>query len=209
MASANCQSSRHIDTEPFKEELAEWMIEHNIGPEQLYNTDETGLYWKMMPSKTLASASENTAAGFKKVKDRVSILACTNAAGTHKLSLLLIGKSQKPRCFKHVNQDRFPVTYRAQNNTWMTATIFQEWFKNVFVPKVKTHLGSLRLPLRAMLLIDNCPAHPPDLSGYSRWSHRMPFFACRYHFPLSAPGSRTTRSHEETLQETPDPEFSE
>ena len=26
-------SSRHIDTEPFKEELAEWMIEHNIGPE--------------------------------------------------------------------------------------------------------------------------------------------------------------------------------
>ena len=128
-------SSRHIDTEPFKEELAEWMIEHNIGPEQLYNADETGLYWKMMPNKTLASASENKAAGFKKVKDRVSILGCTNAAGTHKLPLLLIGKCQKPRCFKHVNLDRLPVTYRAQNNTWMTATIFQEWFKNVFVPK--------------------------------------------------------------------------
>ena len=29
---------------------------------------------------------------------------------------------------------------------------------------VKTHLGSLGLPLRAMLLIDNCPAHPPDLT---------------------------------------------
>ena len=140
------------------------MIEHNIGPEQLYNADETGLYWKMMPSKTLASASENKAASFKKVKDSVSILACTNAAGTHKLPLLLIGKSQKPRCFKHVNLDRLPVIYRAQNNTWMTATIFQEWFKNMFVPNVKTHLGSLSLPLRALLLIDNCPVHPPDLT---------------------------------------------
>ena len=34
------------------------MIEHTIGPEQLYNADETGLYWKMMPSKMLASASQ-------------------------------------------------------------------------------------------------------------------------------------------------------
>ena len=157
-------SSRGIDVEPFKQELAEWMIEHDIGPEQLYNADETGLYWKMMPSKTLAGAGEEKASGFKKVKDRVSILACVNAAGTHKLPLLLIGKSQNPRCFKHVNKDRLPVTYRAQSNTWMTATIFQDWFKTVFVPKVKTHLESLGLPLRALLLIDNCPAHPSDLS---------------------------------------------
>ena len=169
-----------------------------------------GYIGKMMPSKTLASASENKAAGFKKVKDRVSILACTNAAGTHKLPLLLIGKSQKPRCFKHVKLDRLPVTYRAQNNTWMTATIFQEWFKNVFVPKVKTHLGSLGLPLRALLLIDNCPAHPLNLTvDTADGAIECCFFARQYHFPLSAPGSRTTGSHEETLQETPDPELSE
>ena len=29
---------------------------------------------------------------------------------------------------------------------------------------MKTHLGSLGMPLRAVLLIDNCPAHPPDLT---------------------------------------------
>ena len=45
----------------------------------------------------------------------------------------------------------------------MTATIFQDWFKTVFGPKVKTRLGSLGLPLIAVLLIDNCLAHPPDL----------------------------------------------
>ena len=156
-------SSTGYDTEPFKQALAEWMVEKEIGPEQLYNADETGLYWKLMPSKTLAGASETTAPGHKKVKDRVSLLACANATGSHKLPLLLIGKSQNPRCFKHVNMDNLPVAYRAQKNTWMTSSIFSEWFKTVFVPKVKSHLHAQNLPKRAILLIDNCPAHPPDL----------------------------------------------
>ena len=116
-----------------------------------------------MPSKTLASAGEAQAPGFKKVKDRVSILACANASGSHKLPLLLIGKSQNPRCFKHVNMEKLPVTYRSQHNTWITATIFKDWFSNVFVPKVKAHLFTMNLPLRAILLIDNFPVHPPDL----------------------------------------------
>ena len=156
-------SSTGYDTEPFKQALAEWMVEKEIGPEQLYNADETGLYWKLMPSKTLAGASETTAPGHKKVKDRVSLLACANATGYHKLPLLLIGKSQNPRCFKHVNMDNLPVTYRAQKNTWMTSSIFSDWFKTVFVPKVKSHLHAQNLLKRAILLIDNCPAHPPDL----------------------------------------------
>ena len=156
-------SSAGIETEPFKEDLATMMEENQLGPHQLYNADETALYWKLMPSKTLASAGEAQAPGFKKVKDRVSILACANASGSQKLPLLLIGKSQNPRCFKHVNMEKLPVTYRSQHNTWMTATIFKDWFSNVFVPKVKAHLLSMKLPLKAILLIDNCPAHPPDL----------------------------------------------
>ena len=140
------------------------MVEQGIQPEQLYNADETALYWRMMPNKTLAGASETAAPGHKKVKDRVSLLACSNATGSHKLPLLLIGKSQNPRCFKHVNLDNLPVLYRAQQHTWMTSTIFTDWFKGVFVPKVKSHLLSKNLPMKAILLIDNCPAHPPDLA---------------------------------------------
>ena len=77
-----------------------------------------------MPIKPLASAIEAQAPGFKKVKDRVSVLACANASGSHKLPLFLIEKSKNPRCFKHVKMEKLPVTYRSQNNTWMT--IFKE-----------------------------------------------------------------------------------
>ena len=38
-------------------------------PEQIYNTDETGLLWKCLPQRTLVSTHEKSAPGFKKAKD--------------------------------------------------------------------------------------------------------------------------------------------
>ena len=43
----------------------------------------------------------------------LTVLGCTNATGTHKLKPVLIGKSAKPRCFKNVNMDALPVTYKS------------------------------------------------------------------------------------------------
>ncbi|GBM45138.1 hypothetical protein AVEN_251860-1 [Araneus ventricosus] len=47
--------------------------------EQVYNVDETGLYHRMLPTKTLASRKE---AAEKRSKDRVNVSLCGNAAGT-------------------------------------------------------------------------------------------------------------------------------
>ena len=93
--------------------------EKNLIPEQIYNADETGLLWKGLPQRTLVSFCETSAPGFKKAKDRLTVLGCTNASGTHKLKPVLTGKSAKPRCFKHVNMDALPVIYKSQRNAWM------------------------------------------------------------------------------------------
>lgn len=79
--------------------------EKNLIPEQIYNADETGLLWKCLPQRTLVSCREKSAPGFNKAKDRLTVLGCTNATGTHQLKPILLGKSAKPRCFKHVNMD--------------------------------------------------------------------------------------------------------
>ena len=89
--------------EPFLQKLHKVIEEKNLIPEQIYNADETGLLWKCLPQRTLVSCREKSAPGFKKEKDRLTVLGCTNATGTHKLKPVLIGKSAKPRCFKHVN----------------------------------------------------------------------------------------------------------
>lgn len=50
-------------------------------PEQVFNMDETGLFWKRMPSRTFIMQDEAKASGFKAQKDHVTLGMCGNAAG--------------------------------------------------------------------------------------------------------------------------------
>ena len=137
--------------------------------EQVYNADETGVYYKMLPDKTLAvKTDDHRKEGFKAIKDRLTLLFTVNKTGSHKLKPLMIGKSRQPRCFHHVNMKALPIVYRNSKNAWMTSDIFSEWFKTEFVPAVRKHLRSMKLPEKAILLLDNCPAHPPADSLVSR-----------------------------------------
>ena len=87
-------------------------------------------------------------------------MACSNASGSHKLPLLFIDKAANPRCFKHVNKAVLPVVYLSQRNAWANAPIFTDWFNCHFVPSVKQHLIQRGLTPKALLLLDNAPAHP-------------------------------------------------
>ena len=160
-------SAAEETVEPFIQKLHRVMEEKNLIPEQIYNANKTGLLWKCLPQRTLVSCREKSAPGFKKAKDHLTVLGCTNASGTHKLKPVLIGKSAKPRCLKHVNMDTLPVIYKSQRNAWMNSEIFAEWFKKDFVPAAKSHQRSQNIcSPKALLLIDNCSAHPDELSSH-------------------------------------------
>ena len=127
---------------------------------QVFNCDETGLQYRMLPRKTLVSFFEKRANGRKKAKERVTLSACANVTGSIKLPLLMIGKYKKPRCFKEINMDSLPVTYRNQTNAWVNTTIFLSWFQDIFVPYVQNELRKMNLEPKAILILDNCSAHP-------------------------------------------------
>ena len=74
--------------------------------------------------------------------------------------MLFIGKAANPRCFKHVNKAALPVIYTSQKNAWADAAIFTDWFNCHFIPSVKKHLIQRGLTPKALLLLDNAPAHP-------------------------------------------------
>ena len=67
----------------------------------------------MLPGRTLTTV-HNDPIGAKKAKERITINACANAAGTIKLLLLFIGKYSNPRCFRGINEETLPVIYRYQ-----------------------------------------------------------------------------------------------
>lgn len=151
------------DCDAAKEYLGEFekiIREGKYSPQQIYNADETGLNFRALPTKSLASKAEGHAPGFKMCKDRVTLLACSNAAGNHKLPLMVIGKSARPRAFKNCNMKSLPVYYRNQKKAWMDGKLFKEWFHGQFVPSVRRFSEENHLSPRAILLIDNAPSHP-------------------------------------------------
>jgi hypothetical protein len=71
-------------------------------PENVYNMDETGLFFQILPRYSLLMPNEDISStrGKKKAKDRVSLIVCANATGTHKIPCSLIGKPKTPACIR-------------------------------------------------------------------------------------------------------------
>ncbi|XP_053949255.1 jerky protein homolog-like [Anastrepha ludens] len=126
---------------------------------QLYNVDESELFWRLLPEKTYSSSLERRAPGVKSEKQRIQFLCCSNATGSHKFELLVIGKAKNPRCFKNF---QCPTDYKSSKSAWMSSAIFKQWFHKSFVPQVTSFLKEKALPIKALLLIDNAPSHPNE-----------------------------------------------
>ncbi|XP_039968733.1 jerky protein homolog-like [Bactrocera tryoni] len=145
--------------DPYKEKLKAKMAELELCNDQLYNADESGLFWKLLPEKTYVSSMEKRASGVKSEKQRITFLCCSNATGSHKLKLLVIGKAKNSRCFKNF---QCPTDYNSSKSAWMTSAVFKEWFHESFVPQVTSFLKEKGLPIKVLLLIDNAPSHPNE-----------------------------------------------
>lgn len=150
-------SANESSAEQFKLKFKNIMKNYSL--DDVYNCDETGLLWKALPRKSLVTRKEKTAPGFKASKERVTILVGANASGKHRLPLLMIGKSAKPRCFKNV---QIPINYTNQKSAWMSGEIFINWFSNDFIPSVKKFRKDNKLTGPVLLILDNAPTHPSE-----------------------------------------------
>lgn len=86
-----------------------WKVyEENLTLDQIYNCDTTGLNFKILPSKTLASQEEKVATGLKKII-RESYCAANDSCN-HRLQLMVISKATKPWALKNLIKSTLPVT---------------------------------------------------------------------------------------------------
>lgn len=61
----------------------------------------------------------------KRSKDRITVLVCANIGGYEKIPFLVIGKSEKPHCFKHMKS--LPCTYKHNSSAWITYMLLMEF----------------------------------------------------------------------------------
>lgn len=83
-------SNNECEVEPLRVELQRKIEEPGICYHQIYNADESGLYWRCLSEKTLMHAAEKGVPGREISKDRITFMPCSNASGDHKLWLLAI-----------------------------------------------------------------------------------------------------------------------
>lgn len=119
-------------------------------PRDVFNADETGVFYRLLPDKTFCFKGDSCHGG-KQSKERITAMVCANMDGSEKLPLMVIGKFERPRCFKNVKT--LPATYKFNKKAWMTSVIFTEWLR-----KLDRQFTAQRRKI--LMLVDNCPAHP-------------------------------------------------
>ena len=88
-----------------------------FSPKNIYNTDETGLLYKLKPDKTLEFKGKKFSAG-KKSKERRDVLVGASITGQN-LTFLITGTSTCLHCFKI--EHHAPPEYNANSKASSTA----------------------------------------------------------------------------------------
>ena len=111
----------------FKQRLSD--IVKGYSANNIFNADETGLFFRCMPTRTLNIKGLKCFNG-EQSKERLSILFCCSLDG-EKLPPLVIGKSANPRALKGFPPGNLGVIYRNNRKAWMTGEIFSEWLLKI------------------------------------------------------------------------------
>ena len=115
----------------------------------IFNADETGLFFKCLPDSTYAFKAEKCSNG-KMSKERLTVFLCASMLGEKRIPIV-VGKFAKPRCFKGQNLKDFK--YFNNKNSWMAANIFCNELINWDIDLGKGHR-------KIILLIDTASVHP-------------------------------------------------
>ncbi|KAG7155896.1 Tigger transposable element-derived protein 1-like 54 [Homarus americanus] len=156
-------SADHVAASDFPPFLREVMEEGQYTDDQVFNMDESGLFWKRLPSKTFVVKSASKCRGQKLQKKRITVLFTTNASGTCKLKLSVIHTARKPHAYKNMDMTKLNVHWLTARKAWMFTALSLSWFDDCFVPDVKIFCEQQNVPFNILLLLDNAPGHSPLL----------------------------------------------
>ena len=121
--------------------------------DDVFNMDETGLFYRMEPNRTLATSRLS---GRKKQKERITVAFTANATSTICLHPLIINHYKKPHAFtsRHIHvPENLGISWTANKKAWMTTEIFESFMldfdrRMVIAQKEKV-----------LLLVDNFSGH--------------------------------------------------
>ena len=138
---------------------------NDYDPENIFNMDETALFYELGPSQTLSCSN---VIGKKISKKRVTLALCANSTGSTKITPFLINNVGSPRIFKQNNfNPSVLLDYESNKKAWMTVPLF-----NIFLEKLNSRMVSENR--RIILLLDNATSHVPLKEYENIQIHHIP-----------------------------------
>ena len=127
-------------------------------PDDVWNMDETGSFWKGLPDTSLNEKGKRCKGG-KQAKQRNTWAFFVNAAG-EKMDPIVIGNAKKPRCFRNMSNIQRPYGcyYYSNQKAWMKTEIMEDILKG-WNERLKKRKQTI------LLFLDNAPCHPQGLVG--------------------------------------------
>lgn len=139
------------DKMEFVDKLDSIMKLKNFQLYQIYNADETSLLWKALP--TTVEKFENNSSIMVLKKEKITVMVCANADGSHKIPLFVIGNKN----IQNVN--RLPVVYNSKEDEFMTRQLFIKWYIEVFLHSIRKFQAESGRSYNVLLILDNAPCH--------------------------------------------------
>lgn len=106
------------------------------------------------------SKQEKTMVAFKAGKMHVTL-----TLEIFKLQPLLINNSANPRELKGIYKMALPILYDYNKKAWVTARVNYDFMKPYVGPVISEFNKSNNLDDKALLLVDNAPAHGKDMAN--------------------------------------------
>ena len=127
-------------------------ITKDFAPEDVFNADETALFYQLEPKKTLASSKVN---GTKQSKPRITVKLVSNSNGTEKCRPLVLSRARRHQCFIPPSfGPNAVVDYDYNKKAWQTAETFEKWVK-LFNQRIRFKNPNRKV----LLLLDNTKGH--------------------------------------------------
>ena len=112
-------TSKNLAAEKYVGELRDLENARGYLPKQVLNWNETNLFWKKMLNWTYITNEEKSMPVHKPMKDRITILVCTNDNGDCKIKPMVIYHSENPRIFERnkLMKSNLPVMWQSNHKT--------------------------------------------------------------------------------------------
>ncbi|XP_044537888.1 tigger transposable element-derived protein 1-like [Gracilinanus agilis] len=161
--SGEAASAEHKAAKEFPAVIQKLIKEEGYTLDQIFNFDETIIYYKRLPRRTYISKAEKHAPGYKSSKDRLTVMFGANASGDLKLKPVVVYRSDNPRALKGIVKASLGVHYRYSKKGKMTAQICIDIFAEFF-PVIEYYCKKKNLAFKILIIIDNAPSHPPTIA---------------------------------------------